>query len=158
MPVKSVTTDYTSRKRDISILQTPDARISGEQTVQPSFGYTGKFCAGVQKLIQRYAITLLTDIESQENYPNFGTNFLYSLNRYSFVDAVRVQQLFTLANYAAVNTLQVYQNSQIDMPADEKIVSAKLQNIVISRGSASFSIAITTETGSVVDFLLPLPE
>lgn len=158
MPIRSVTTNYTGRKKDISILQNPDALISGAQTVLPSFGNLGRFCAGVQKTIQRYAVILLTNLTSQEYYPDFGTSFLATINSYTVIDALRARQLFVLASYAAVGAMQDYQNGDTTIPADERIVSATLIDIVVSRDSVSFSVSIKTEAGDVVDFLLPLPK
>jgi hypothetical protein len=158
MPIRSATTNYTGRKKDISILQNPDALISGAQTVEPSFGKLGRFCAGVQKTIQRYAIILLTNLSSQEFYPDFGTSFLSTLNSYTVIDALRARQIFVLASYATVSAMQDYQNNDTTIPADERIVSATLIDIVVSNDSASFSVAIKTAAGDVVDFLLPLPK
>ena len=82
MAIAGITSDYTGRKRDISILQYPDAAILDAQTVTPSFGKNARFCAGVQSLVQKYAIILLTNLGSQEMYPNFGTNYLRNQKKY----------------------------------------------------------------------------
>jgi hypothetical protein len=160
MPVNSIISDYTGRKKDLSILQNPDASLVGAQTVTPSFGAPSRFCAGIQKLIQRYAIILLTNLESQQNYPEFGTRFIATLSTNSSIDRILARQIFTLANAIAVKTLQNYQIKNKNIPNDERIDSATLRNIVVvpSLGSVSFDIAITSEAGQTVDFLLPLPK
>jgi hypothetical protein len=160
MPIKSITSDYTGRKKDLDILQHPDASIPGAQNVTPTFTMSGRFCAGVQKLIQRYAIILLTDITSQQYYPNFGTTFMPRLNASSSVDRILARQIFTMASAVAVQTIKNYQIYKKDIPADERIVSASLEKIVVDakRGGISFDVAISTEAGSVIDFLLPLPK
>jgi hypothetical protein len=172
MPISSITTDYTGRLKDISILQYPNPYNSAQETsawnssqlesypniVAPSFGKITRFCSGVQKLIQKYAIILLTNIGSQDGFPSFGTNFLYSVQAgLSPVDNLRAAQLFTIASYKAVNTLVDYQISNPNTPSDERIVSAELVDVVLSSGVATFNVEITTEAGDTVPFLLPLP-
>ena len=160
MPVKSITSDYTGRKKDLSILQHPDATLLGPQTVTPAFGAPTRFCAGIQKLIQRYAIILLTNLESQPNYPEFGTRFIANLSISSSIDRILARQIFALANAIAIRTLQSYQIKTKNIPSDERIDNATLRNIVVDprAGSVSFDIAITSDAGETVDFLLPLPK
>jgi hypothetical protein len=173
MPIASITSDYTGRKRDISILQYPDAAyvpnntasisisslLTDPSTVYPKFGKFTRFCAGVQKLIQRYTIILLTDIASQPDYPEFGTALLKTLNAgISPVDTIAAAQLFHLASYRAVGTLRQYQSTRSDIPADERIVNATLEDIVLSGGLASFSVAVKTDAGDTINFVVPLPK
>jgi len=66
MPISSTTTNYSGRKKDIHIFQGVDP--SKVSDINPSFGKISNYCAGVQKLVQRYAICLLTELGSQENY------------------------------------------------------------------------------------------
>lgn len=157
MSIRRVTSNYTGRKKDISVLQNPDALLAGAQTVTPSFGRIGRFCAGTQKTVQRYAIILLTNIASQEYYPEFGTQFIAELSRYSSIDSLRARQLFIMASFSAVSVMQDYQTYHKEMPPDERIASANLLDIVVDAKGVSFSISVKTEAGSVVDFLLPLP-
>jgi hypothetical protein len=161
MAIKSVTTDYTGRKRDISILQYPDATSVETQTVFPKFGKSTRFCTGVQKLVQKYAIILLTNIQSQPKYPNFGTDFLYTLQRgISPTDGILAQQIFYLANYDAILTLRAYQSSFPEgvIPADERIVNATLEGYTLYGGFVGFDVKINTEAGDSINFVVPLPK
>jgi len=159
MAVSSITPDYTGRKKDISILQYPDAQSNKAQTMSVVFGKNTRFCAGVQKLIQKYAIILLTNITSQENYPEFGTSFLYRLQAgISPVDTLLAAQIFRLASYITVNILKEHQVIDQTIPADERIASASLLSVTLNAGTASFDVSITTETGTDVSFLIPLPK
>lgn len=156
--IVSTSTNYTGRKKDISIMHSPDATLAGPQNITIAFGRRGQFCAGLQKIIQKYTIILLSNIGSQSSYPEFGTNFLYSLRGgIAPVDQLKAAQIFNLASYDAVNTLKGYQAARTDIPTDERIVSAKLTAISLYNGSASFDIAIATEAGSAMNFLIPLP-
>jgi hypothetical protein len=159
MPISSKVTDYSGRKVDISILRTPQPTAVGSHPVSLAFGKNAQLCAGVQKLVQRYAIILLSNIGSQTEYPNFGTRFLLTLQQgLSPVDALRARQIFSLANYTASNIIKNYQITATDLPQDEQLDSSSLIDIVLYAGSASFSVQITTLAGDVIDFLIPLPE
>jgi len=159
MSIASISSNYTERRRDISIFQYPDASIVDAQTITPAFGHTSRMCAGVQKLVQKYAIILLTNISSQENFPTFGSNFLYPLQTGAIaIDTLTVTQLFKLASYEVVKTLQRYQIEHPEIPDDEKIVTAQLTDLSVAYGAANFSVTITTEAGDAVDFIIPIPK
>jgi hypothetical protein len=159
MGIANITTDYTGRRKDINLFELPDAAKIDAQTVLPKFGKNARFCAGVQKLIQKYAIILLTNTSSQVNYPDFGTDFMYTLKAgISPVDQLRAAQVFNLASYDAVNTLKSYQIDHPEIPLDERIASATLSSITLYGGLASFDVSITTEAGSTIDFVVPLPK
>lgn len=156
--IASTSTNYTDRKKDISIMHSPDATLAGPQRISLAFGKRGQFCAGLQKLIQKYAIILLTNVGTQFNYPVFGTDFLATIQGgISPVDSLRASQVFNLASYDAVSLLKVYQATRDDIPADERIVSASLTGISLYNSSAAFEVAISTEAGSSMNFIIPLP-
>ena len=158
MPIASTTTDYTGRQVDISILQYPDALKLGAQDVAITLGDYGRYCAGVQKLIQRYAILLLTDVGSREDFPTDGTAFLPKIKNGScVVDKLAASQLFAISSYAVVNLLKTYQSNNPTIPADEQIASAKLQNVSMYGGAIGFDVLIKTEAGDSIDFVIPLP-
>jgi hypothetical protein len=159
MPIAGTSTDYTGRKKDISIFQTPDASRVGVQDVSASFGRQAKFCAGVQKLLQRYAILLLSDLGSQPNYPNFGTDFMSTIKAgISPVDNLAAMQIFSSASYDAVLVLREYQTTRPEIPPDERITRAELTGVSLYGSYAAFDVTIYTEAGEVVKFLVPLPK
>jgi hypothetical protein len=173
MPVASISSDYTGRKKDISILQYPDATLSPEdvtntsfaqaiyakQTVFPKFGKVTRYCAGVQKLIQKYTIMLLTGLGSQPKYPDFGSMFMPELQAgLSPTSRLLATQYFMLASYSVVNTLIAYQIDNDDIPDDERIADATLVDLTLQSDYVAFKIEITTEAGDNIDFLVPLPK
>lgn len=154
----TTSTDYTSRTKDISILQYPDATLVDTQEVLPQFGKNARFCTGTQKILQKYAIILLTNITSQDNYPDFGTDFLYRLQGgISPVDSVMASQIFTIASFTAVSALRKYQIDHPELPADERIVRAELLDLSLYGGFVGFSVKVITEAGSNINFIIPLP-
>jgi len=159
MAISKTTTDYTGKRKDISIFQYPDALQIGSQDVAPTFGKNPRFCAGVQKLIQKYAIVLLTNISSQSEYPDFGTNFLYRMQSgVAPKDTLLASQIFYAASHTTVATLQKYQVSNPAIPLDERIASAELVSISLLGGYVAFAVRITTATGDTVPFIVPLPK
>lgn len=159
MPISGTSSNYTGRKKDISIFQSPDATLLGAQDIAPAFGKAAKFCAGVQKLIQRYAIILLSNIGSQPNYPTFGTAFISTIKAgISPVDTLSAAQLFSLASYKSVEVLRNYQAENPSLPLDECISRAELTDISLYGSYAAFDVTIYTEAGDSVNFLVPLPK
>jgi len=159
MAISNISYNYTGRKKDISILQSATPLNRDRQIVSPKFGDTVRFCAGVQKLIQKYTIILLTNLNSQPNFPDFGTSLIFNLRAgLTPIDKIAVTQLFSIASYQAVNTLLIYQSENPNIPEDEQIATAYLKNLVLSNDSVSFDVLITTATGEAVPFLIPLPE
>ena len=158
MPIKDATTNYSGRTKDISILQYPDPLDVDPQNMLVSFGRVGRFCAGVQKLIQRYTILLLTNLDSQPYYPEFGTNLISSLrNGVSAMDMIGVNQIFNAASYEAVAVIRAAQIYDQDSPPDERIFSAELVNASMLGSAVNFSVKITTESSTAISFILPLP-
>ena len=159
MPVSGTTTDYTGRTVDVSILQYPNALVVGARKETPSFGNPSTLCAGVQKLVQRYTIMMLTNIGSQPEYPEFAASFLWTLQAgVSPVDNIRVRQIFALADYAVVNIIKNYQINNPNLPLDEQLASTSLINLSLSTGTVEFDVQITTLAGTSVNFLVPLPK
>lgn len=159
MPIARQISDYTGRKKDISILQYPNVAAIDGAEVLPTFGKTSRFCAGVQKLVQRYMILMLTNINSQDYYPTFATDFLYPLQAgIGPTDNIAARQIFTLANYAAVNIIKNYQIDNPDIPLDEQLDFTTLRNISLYGSFISFDVKLTTLAGDAVDFLVPLPK
>lgn len=159
MPIKKEITDYTNRKKDISILQYPNTTVYDGAEVFPKFGTTSRFCAGVQKLIQRYTVLMLTNINSQEYYPDFATDFLWPLQAgIGPTDNIAARQIFTLADYNAVNIIKKYQIEYPDLPLDEQLDTTFLRNLTLYGSFVSFDVKLTTLAGDAVDFLVPLPK
>jgi hypothetical protein len=152
-------TDYSGRRRDISILDYPDLSSMDGKEVFPRFGKTSRFCAGTQKLIQRYTVLMLTNVNSQEFYPTFGTDFLWPLQAgISPTSRLQAAQIFFLADYDTVTVIKNYQVDNPDLPEDEQLDYTELVDFVLYNGSVAFSVKLTTLAGNLSNFLIPLPK
>jgi hypothetical protein len=173
MAILGVSTDYTGRKKDISLLQYPDPTLTpasvtsisfsqaltAKQTVFPKFGKTTRFCAGTQKLIQKYAIMLLTALGSQPHYPEFGSSFIPDINAgIPSTSRLLAEQYFSFASYKVVGDLKTYQIDHPEIPEDERILSAELLALSTYADYVAFNVAITTEAEDSIVFLVPLPK
>lgn len=156
---KTEVTDYKDRQRDISILDYPNVSTIDGQDVGVRFGKVSRFCAGTQKLVQRYTLLMLTNIGSQTFYPDFGTDFLWPLQAgISPTSRLEAFQIFYLADSAAVTIIKNYQIDNPDMPDDEQLSFTELEDLVLYGGYAAFNVRLTTLAGNLSNFLIPLPK
>lgn len=155
MPIDSITTDYTGRTIDIHIFQGVNPK--GEATVNPSFGKISNYCTGIQKLIQRYTISLLSTIGSQVNFPNFGTNLLNTLNNGNYqLNIADLGHIFNFASAKVINELKQYQRTNT-VPDDEALDTAILNSVSYSNNTVYFTVQIYPVQQPSVNFILPLP-
>ena len=161
MGIAYTTTDVSGRMQDISILKFPVQYASNGQLVVDAleFGTPSQFCVGIQKLIQRYVITLLTFLGSQTDYPTFGTGllpYITSTNYGSSKD--NVQHAFNFANSAVLSIFRTYQASNPNLPLDEQINTAILNDITLISDAINLKISIISNAGTNVVFYIPLPQ
>lgn len=158
MPIIGTTTDYTGRKKDILILQKVDPLSSAVQPVSVAFTSQSRMTAGVEKLVQRYLITLFTESGSQADYPAFGSSFFANLktgrNKLSSIDLTHI---FNFANAVVVRAFKEYQATKENLPLDEQLATAKLVEATFNSNAVHFSIELKTLAGDNIEFVLPLP-
>lgn len=160
MPISGFTTDYTNRTVDINILQVNSYTNGQLQKDAISFGNPSQYVTGIQKLVQKYVILFLTNLGSQVNSPDFGTNFLPSIQQNSnLLSGVTLNHTFNFSNLIVSNELNTYQKTlaQGAVPSDELFKTASLQSYSASGGNISLSILITSQAGTNVTFVLPVP-
>lgn len=157
MPISSTTTNYTQRKKDLHVFQNVNPR--GTAVTKLEFGKISNFCAGVQKLVQRYAIALLTNQGSQESTESFGTNLLSKLySRNLHLNKADVFPLFNQASNKVHKEFRRYQSDNPGMPEDEQLRSAKLLGVTITNDGVGLDILITPVSNTPVQFVIPLPK
>lgn len=157
MAISTTSSNYSGRSIDLSVLQHPVVGIPDEQIVVPGIGNMPRFCTGIQKLVQRYAIILLTNLGSQENYPEFGCDFINILQAgINPIDKIQAERIFSAASFSAVAALKDYQRRKT-LPEDEKIASAELIDTVLGGGRVGFRVKIISQAGNSVEYVVPLP-
>jgi hypothetical protein len=156
MAISNTSTNYTDRKLDLHIMQ--GVQAPNHSSITPSFGLVSNYCAGVQKLIQRYTIMFLTELGSQENYPEFGSDFITKITSTS--NNFNRSDLFSLFAFANLKVSDEIINYQIDnnVPLDEQLNVVELEEIVSTpNGGVSLKLKIIPRAEQPVEFLIPLP-
>ena len=126
--------------------------------ITPSFGKISNYCTGIQKLVQRYTIALLTELGSQPNFPGFGSPLITILtsssNSYNRAD---LYPIFNRANAKVVKEFFAYDQTA-NPPDDERLAGASLDSIKSTiDGGVAISVKIQTYATGPVAFVIPLP-
>jgi len=146
---------------DIEILQTIKA-VSSDPVLMSLSAADGKSRAvtGIQKLVQRYLLALLTAEGSVRFDKAFGTTVLQEL--YSGISRNRasVSNAFNFATADAIDILRE-EDANTDygeIPDDERIKSALLTDFSVDTTTSTLylEIMITSVAGSSYEYKLPL--
>jgi len=158
MPITGFTTNFANRTLDINVLKVASYTNNLTQVTTVGFGNPSQYITGIGKLVQKYAILLLTALGSQVNYPTFGTNFVPTLqNGSSGISSLDLLHLFNFANLNVLGVLKPYQANNPTIPTDEQLQSAQLGSYSFADDVLSLSIDITSVAGDDVTFVLPIP-
>jgi hypothetical protein len=157
MAITGTTTDYSFRTVDILIMGGINPLSPDIQKDTLTFGKPSQQVTGVQKLIQRYAINMMTVLGSQVNYPTYGTNFVKSLLTMSGVTTNAATHLFNFANMKTISEFRAYQAANPNLPLDEQLNTATLLSFNSSGDTINIQISISTLAGQNLIFVLPLP-
>ena len=158
MPISKFTTDYSGRKKDVSIMRGTDPTSKFSQGVTLEFGKVSAYCAGIQKLIQQYMVLLLTAIGTQPAHPDFGTTFYTQIIKGNVSNKSDLIHKFNFANLTAIEKIKSYQQGKTDIPEDEQLDTALLDDVIfVSRDQVNLRITVKSNAGDEVEFLMPIP-
>jgi hypothetical protein len=156
MAIQSLSTDYSGRTVDINIMQGVNA--PNKSAITLSFGSISNYCTGIQKLIQRYTIALLTSLGSQISFPSFGTSLINTLTSTSNVyNRADLYPVFNTANAQVVESFKAYDRTITPKP-DEQLAGATLTDIQSTPdGGVSIAVKLYTYATDPITFIIPLP-
>ena len=155
MPILGVSTDYSNRTKDISIFQGVDPAKT--KNVDISFGTISNYCTGIQKLIQRFAICLLTELGSQFSYTGFGSTLQIYLKRSNqLLNKADIYPIFNISANKIIDEFRQYQVHS-NAPDDEKLNTVFLEDVLVAGTSVSLRIRIVPMSLSDTIFIIPLP-
>lgn len=157
MPITSVSSNYSGRLKDLCIADGIKGNTDKVQPMSLTFGKLSSYCAGVQKLVQRYAIMLMTKLGSQKDYPDFGTDFITNLNSGRNVSGQDFSYTFNFASWDVIKEMKTYQVANPEMPLDEQINTATLENYNVVKDAVQLNVRLTTMAGTNIQFIMPLP-
>lgn len=158
MAVTKKTTDYTNRKVDVLILDGAYTSNVFElsQSLYGSSYPSGKVCAGIQKLTQRWLIEFLTPLGSMPYLKERGSNFINVVRSGRLRSESDVMSAFEFANDRVAFNLRA-EDSKGEYPNDEKYSNAKLLSVSIVVGNKiSLSVRIDSLEGASRIFVVPI--
>ena len=132
--------DYVGRTVDIAAFKgwKEDSHVEVTQAlVLP--GKSGELIAGIEKLVQRFAIELLTESATLTYLPERGTEFITAARIGYWRTTGDVQNSFNLALVSLTENLQI-EESETD-PDDERFDSAELLSVSLFGDSVTMSAA-----------------
>lgn len=136
---------------DLHIMQ--GVAPKGDQMITLAFGLQPAAAAGVQKLVARLVLWLLTRKGSDLVDPNYGSTLMSQIYGDNAVQArINVSQALSDAVY------QWRRAEAGGLPADEQLVAIRLLSLVASAGVLVLRIKIVTRAGDEVQAVLPLSE
>ena len=155
-------TDYSGRQVDIEFLQTITQASGGVTRVTKTVARTPpKVVAGIQKLLQRYTMLLLTPVGSVYGAPTKGTNFVATILRGGGRSDGHIMEAFAFANVAAIDQLRQADADTTygTVPVDEQIQRATLLDFEVDHATSVLHLGVYVESqaGDSTVFILPVP-
>lgn len=145
MAISGTTTNYTGRTKDLFISQGIKPTVSTVQPVTYTFGRVSSYVAGVQKLIQRFVISLI------------NTGLIAQLQSQQGSNIQDATHIFNFACWTVITTFKAYQDNNPGQPTDEQLATAVLTDISASPGNINMTVQLVTQAGTDIIFVLPVP-
>jgi len=117
-------------------------------------GQSGAVTTGIQKLVQRFLLELLTTSGSQGYQPKRGTRFMPTVRAGVIRTSADLFALFAVAELEARLNLRG-EEGRTD-PADERYRRATLLSAALSGDTATLSIQLLSEAGETRTVIFPL--
>lgn len=152
----STVDDYLGRVYDLAMLS--GAKPSGEAALSQELaapGNPGMICTGIQKVVQKFLLELLTEQGSQPYRPRRGTSFMIAMRQGRVTTEFELRQAFSAASLMAQLTLR--SEEQADDPDEERLTEVRLEGVSLAGGYASLTMRLTTVAGTARRVILPIP-
>jgi len=147
--------DYAGRTVDL--LAFNGAKALGEAQLIPALvlpKQSGALIAGIQKLVQRFLLELLTERGSLEYQPARGTFFLTRIRAGIVRTSQDLFSEFSLAELELKNNLML-EELNTD-PSDERYLKAQLLSASLFGDQATLNIQVTSRAGESRTVVYPL--
>ena len=160
MAVVAITSDYTDRQIDIELLQSIAVPAGSQPVSLTTVQQPAKVVAGIEKVVQRYALLFLTTAGDVAYDLAQGAAFIKQLMRGNVQDRAALQTYFATSNDSVVQQMQS-EDSQVStygsQPLDEQLESTALLDFSIDFATATvmLSVELTTKAGTSITFVLP---
>lgn len=154
----STVADYQGRTADLLMLQGDYSGRGDRLLVQSLVGPAalgGAVVTGIQKLVQRVLLALLTRAGTMRYRPAAGTTFLSDAQAGIWRTAADVELSFNSCRLDLVR--QVRAEERDDDPADERLDGVDLLDASFTAGDAVVRALVTSDAGSSYVFVAPVP-
>ena len=145
MAISGTSTVYTGRLLDMYISGKLNPLSTNIQNVTYCFGKPSKYIAGIQKLVQRYIISLV------------NSGFVEQLAGMSASNINEAANTFNTYNWGVIQLFRAYQSNNPSVNLDEQINTVQLTGIASNGDAVTFSLLLTSSAGNTVSYTLPIP-
>lgn len=156
----TVTTNYDRRSIDIELMKTVTG-VTHEIEVTPGIVDMPKKVAGLQKMIQRYAVLLLTKLGTVKFAEYQGGVLSERVATGSVSSVGDLQHLLHVASSDAIEMMSLDDADDLVYgvyPLDEQIANVDFKDISIDYNSSTAYVTaeLQSKAGSELDFVLPI--
>ena len=147
--------DYVNRTVDLLMLD--DARADGDTRLTQTLVQTdqsGALITGIEMLVQRFLLELLTEQGSLQYLPTRGCSFMLDARHGMWRTPGDVFASFSAAMLDVKNNL-IGDESDSD-PDDERFASATLDSVAINQDRVTMSISLSSVAGVSRQVVYPL--
>ena len=148
--------DYAGRTNE-DLLLFDNASIVGDARLTPALalpGQSGALIAGIELLVQRFLLELLTDVGSIKYLPTRGCTFLMDARRGMWRTPADIESSFSAALLDVRNNLQA--DEEDTDPLDERFKNAVLTKTALSGDYAAITIELTSMAETSRTIVYPL--
>ena len=148
--------DYVGRTHDLLALHgaVPGQSVLLEEALIPADGSGGYIVAGIEKLVQRFLLALLTVAGSKAYLPSDGCQFMLDAQLGRWRTAADVYQSFYASLVDVRRQLQLDEDSTT--PDDETFAGATLESVELNWPTARLVVRMDSAAGSSRTFVAPL--
>lgn len=148
--------DYADRKVDLLLLKAVLAAPAYKQRVDLDVETYPMIVTGVEKLVQMYALVLITELGSCHFDESRGTRIVTEVSKGKVYDMPTLTAAASEANAIAKRQLRAV--AEKDTPADERLANSEVIHLEFDRSNATarISVRITTEAGTSFEYIIPV--
>ena len=157
----TTTTDYTGRQLDVELLQSITKPAELIPVTVSNVSTPPKLVAGIQKLVQRYALLLLTNVGEVKFDQEQGGDLMRLLLEGYVQDVGQLQYAFAYANDRVTRMLNeedINTDLYVASSPDEQISTATLLDAQVDKvtSTAYLRVYIVSQAGEDFTFVVPV--
>jgi len=144
--------------RTVDYLAFDNAKVSGDALLTQSLvqdGQSGALITGIEKLVQRFLLELLTEQGSLDYQPTRGTFFMTSLRHGIVLTSGDLFSEFSAAELDVKENLKLEEDFLTD-PEDERYAGAVLVSASLFGDTATLNIQVSSMAGESRTVIYPL--